>query len=88
MTRAESIYRDLSRLARQDTRPNGRPAPFAEYLTRHFLESCLHRLTKSTHAEDFVLKGGILLAVYGARRPTKDVDSQAISSYVTPAHLA
>lgn len=88
MTRSEKIYRDLSRLARQDIRPNGRPAPFAEYLTRHFLESFLHRLTKSTHAGDFVLKGGILLAVYGARRPTKDVDSQAISSTVTPIRLA
>lgn len=87
MTPGEQTYRDLSRLARQDIRHDGRPAPFAEYLTRHFLESFLHRLTASPHASDFVLKGGILLAVYGARRPTKDVDSQAITATVTPDHL-
>lgn len=84
----EQAYRALARLARNDVRPDGRPAPFAEYLTRHFLESFLYRLTQSPHADDFVLKGGVLLAVYGARRPTKDVDSQAISATVSPAHLA
>ena len=30
------------------------------------------------------LKGGILLAVYGVRRPTKDVDAEAIRTTVTP----
>ena len=66
----ELAYRALARLARRDLRQNGRPAAFAEYLTRHFLESFLHRLTLSPHAGGFVLKGGVLLAVYGARRPT------------------
>lgn len=74
MSTGEQTYRALARLARHDLRPNRRPAPFAEYLTRHFLESFLHRLTLSAHADAFVLKGGILLAVYGARRPTEDVD--------------
>ena len=87
MSTGEQTYRALARLARHDLRPNRRPAPFAEYLTRHFLESFLHRLTLSAHADAFVLKGGILLAVYGARRPTEDVDSQAIGATVTPAHL-
>ncbi|MFZ1412352.1 MAG: nucleotidyl transferase AbiEii/AbiGii toxin family protein [Micropruina sp.] len=87
MTRSEQVYRELARLARQDARASEEPIAFAEYLTRHFLESFLHRLTKTAHAHDFVLKGGILLAVYGARRPTKDVDSEAISANVTPAHL-
>lgn len=31
-----------------------------------------------------MLKGGILLAVYGVRRPTKDVDAEAIRTTVTP----
>ena len=84
----EQAYRALARLARNDVRPDGRPAPFAEYLTRHFLEFFLYRVTQSPLADDFVLKGGVLLAVYGARRPTKDVDSQAISATVSPAHLA
>ena len=84
----ELAYRALARLARRVLRQNGRPAAFAEYLTRHFLESFVHRLTLSPHAGGFVLKGGVLLAVYGARRPTKDVDSQAISATLTPKHLA
>jgi len=33
------------------------------------------------------VKGGILLAVYGVRRPTKDVDAEATSSSVTPEHI-
>ena len=51
------------------------------------LESFLDRLTRTVHVEDFVLKGGILLAVYGVRRPTKDVDVEAVGVAVTPAHL-
>ena len=34
-----------------------------------------------------MLKGGILLAVYGVRRPTKDVDAEAISASVTAEHI-
>ena len=44
------------------------------------LESFLDRLTRTRHAQDFVLKGGILLASYGVRRPTKDLDAEAISA--------
>lgn len=66
----------------------GVPAPTQEYLIRHLLESFLDRLTRTVHAEDFVLKGGILLAAYGVRRPTKDADANAIGSDVTAEHLA
>jgi hypothetical protein len=62
-------------------------APTQEYLTRHALESFLDRLTRTDHGADFVLKGGILLAGYGFRRPTKDVDANAISASVTAAHV-
>lgn len=44
-----------------------RQPPTAEYLTRHALESFLHRLTQTDHGQHFVLKGGILLAAYRAR---------------------
>ncbi|HWO66437.1 MAG TPA: nucleotidyl transferase AbiEii/AbiGii toxin family protein [Umezawaea sp.] len=40
----------------------------------YVLERWLARLAASDHAGSFVLKGGMLLAVFGARRPTSDVD--------------
>lgn len=64
-----------------------RPTPTAEYLTRHALESFLDRLTRTEHKGDFILKGGILLAVYGIRRPTKDVDAEAVNASVSPEHI-
>ncbi len=44
-------------------------------------------MTQTNHADDFILKGGILLAVYGVRRPTRDVDAEAVSTSVTPQHI-
>jgi len=41
------------------------------------LESFLARLADSRFADRFVLKGGVLLAAFGERRPTRDVDLQA-----------
>jgi hypothetical protein len=41
------------------------------------LEGFLCRLAASEHAGRFALKGGILMAAYGARRPTRDVDLHA-----------
>jgi Nucleotidyl transferase AbiEii toxin, Type IV TA system len=67
---------------------SGTGAPTQEYLIRHALESFLDRLTRTSHAGDFVLKGGVLLAAYGFRRPTKDADSNAVSVDVTAEHLA
>ena len=57
-------------------------------MTRHLLESFLHRLTLTPHHDDFILKGGVLLAAYGVRRATKDADANAISADVTPDHLS
>lgn len=34
----------------------------------------LARLAVSKHAPDFVLKGGVLLAAFAARRPTRDIE--------------
>nr|WP_306237871.1 nucleotidyl transferase AbiEii/AbiGii toxin family protein [Ornithinimicrobium sp. HY1745] len=77
------------RAAAQSARDKtGKPAPTQELLTRHVLESFLDRLSRTEHAQDFILKGGILLAVYGARRATKDVDANAVGADVTSQHLS
>jgi hypothetical protein len=48
-----------------------------ELLTLYAVERWLARLSVAPHAEQFVLKGGMLLAAYDARRPTADVDALA-----------
>lgn len=88
MTRGDQIFNQIQKKARTDGVEARRQPPTAEYLTRHALESFLDRLTQTGHGKDFVLKGGILLAAYGARRPTKDVDAEAISSSVTADNVA
>jgi len=87
VTSGDEVFKQLQRKARSVADRSGKPAPTAEYLTRHGLESFLDRLTHTSYAEDFILKGGILLAVYGVRRPTKDIDAEAISATVTPEHI-
>lgn len=67
-TRQGSVYLDLQRQAKRDTRP------FDELLTLYTLEGFLARLAESRHAASLVLKGGLLLAAYDARRPTRDAD--------------
>jgi hypothetical protein len=84
----DAVFRRIQSLARSTAAKCGTGAPTQEYLTRHTLESFLDRLTRTSHAEDFVLKGGILLAAYGVRRPTKDTDSNAMRADVTAGHLA
>jgi hypothetical protein len=70
-TPAGRAYNDLRNLARRDGRDAG------EYLTLYALEGFLTRLARSTHADDFVLKGGVLMAAFTARRPTRDIDLAA-----------
>jgi predicted nucleotidyltransferase component of viral defense system len=41
------------------------------------LEGMLARITASFYADDFVLKGGVLLAAFALRRPTKGIDLAA-----------
>jgi hypothetical protein len=48
-----------------------------ELLQLYVLEGFLARLVASPLAGQFVLKGGVLLAAFGERRPTRDVDLQA-----------
>ena len=67
------VYNDLRNLARREGRDS------AEFFTLYALEGFLARLVASEHAEDFVLKGGVLMAAFAARRPTRDIDLAAIS---------
>lgn len=43
----------------------------------YVVERWLARLGQSPYAEDFILKGGVLLAAFGNRRPTVDADALA-----------
>jgi len=70
-TTAGRAYLDLRKLARK----NGRPVD--ELLQLYVLEAFLVRLIDSRFAERFVLKGGVLLAAFNERRPTRDIDLQA-----------
>jgi hypothetical protein len=71
-TPAGAAYLDLQRQARQ----NGRLT--AELFQLYALEGFLARLEASPARDQFVLKGGVLLAAFGNRRPTRDVDLSAI----------
>jgi hypothetical protein len=84
----DTVFRQIQSVARSAATKSGAGAPTQEYLIRHTLESFLDRLTHTSHAGDFVLKGGILLAAYGVRRPTKDADANAVNANVTAEHLA
>lgn len=64
-------YLDLQNLARRRQRPTD------ELHQLYALEGFLTRLTASSYAEHFVLKGGVLLAAFDIRRPTRDVDLYA-----------
>lgn len=67
-TPAGRAYLDLQNQARRENRTT------QELLTLYVLERWLARLAASPHASSFVLKGGMLLAVFDARRPTADAD--------------
>ena len=56
-------HNDLRNLARKHHRD------VAEYLTLYALEGLLARLAASSQTADFVLKGGVLMAAFAARRP-------------------
>ncbi|CAN5345537.1 nucleotidyl transferase AbiEii/AbiGii toxin family protein [soil metagenome] len=76
----EQTFSALQRIAREQGRA------VQELLTLYVLERFLARLVESTYADSFVLKGGVLLAGYGLRRPTRDVDMQAIDFVLDEEH--
>ncbi|NES17276.1 MULTISPECIES: nucleotidyl transferase AbiEii/AbiGii toxin family protein [Micromonospora] len=69
-TVAGRAYLDLQNLARRTGRPTD------ELHQVYALEGFLARLALSPNADRLVLKGGVLMAAYAARRPTRDVDLQ------------
>lgn len=62
------VYLDIRAKAKADGRATD------ELLQLYALECFVARLASSTQAKHFVLKGGVLLAAYDLRRPTRDVD--------------
>lgn len=68
---AGRAFLDLQNRARREGRGT------QELLTLYVVERWLARLSESPYAEDFVLKGGMLLAAFGERRPTVDADALA-----------
>ena len=70
---AGRAYLDLQNRARREGRGT------QELLTMYVVERWLARLSVSPWAGDFILKGGILLAAFGNRRPTQDADALALN---------
>ena len=62
MSAGDAVFQQIQSVARSAAANSGTGAPTQEYLIRHTLESFLDRLTRTSHAGDFVLKGGVLLA--------------------------
>lgn len=68
-TTAGRVYNDLRNLARRTGRSTD------EVMVEYVLERFLYRISVSPHGQaHFVLKGGLLLARFGARRATRDID--------------
>lgn len=59
-----------------------------ELMTLYALEGLLARIAASEYRDDFVLKGGVLLVAFAARRPTKDIDLQATRLTDDPDEVA
>lgn len=70
-TAAGRAYLDLQNRARREGRGT------QELLTLYVVERWLDRMSRSPYSERFILKGGMLLAAFGARRPTVDADALA-----------
>jgi predicted nucleotidyltransferase component of viral defense system len=70
-SKAGKAYLALQRKARGEGRSTD------ELLQLAALEAFVDRLSTSARARDVVLKGGVLLAAYQLRRPTRDVDLSA-----------
>lgn len=67
-TPAGRAYLDLQNLARRLRRPT------AELLHTYALEAFLIRMGSCPQDGSLVLKGGVLMAAFAARRPTRDID--------------
>lgn len=73
-TLAGRAYLDLRAMAKQAGRASD------EYLRLYSLEGFLLRLVTSASSQDFVLKGGVLLAAHQFCRATADIDFAALKT--------
>lgn len=64
--------------------------PFNELLQYYAMERFLYRLSKSAHADRFILKGALMLRVWNSpeSRPTMDIDMLGRTSNEVPKILA
>ncbi len=76
-----TVYRRLQALARATGRST------EEVLTLYALERTLDRLGGTPYRDDFSLKGGVLLAAFALRRPTRDIDMQALDFPLDAEHV-
>jgi hypothetical protein len=67
---AASVHQRLLNIAKESSRP------FNELLQHYAIERFIYRLSKSTHADNFILKGALMLSAWSgaASRPTMDID--------------
>ena len=63
-------------------------ADVQELMTLYALDGLLARIARPEYRRDFVLKGGVLLAAFNVRRPTKDIDLQATRLTADPEKVA
>ena len=81
---AASVRQRLLNLARSDQRP------FNELLQYYAMERFLFRLSQSTHADRFILKGALMLSAWRSaeQRPTMDIDLLGRTSNETASIVA
>jgi len=81
---AASIRQRLLNMARETGRP------FNEMLQYFAMERFLYRLTKSLHADKFILKGALMLTAWQApvSRPTMDIDLLGLTNNSIDAIVA
>lgn len=63
-----------SRFAHLQNQARANGQNVSELVRLYVLEGMLARIVASDFSQDFVLKGGVLLAAFALRRPTKDID--------------
>jgi hypothetical protein len=69
---ARERYLSIQRLGRDLGRPTD------ELLTLYVMEGFIARASESVYSEQLVLKGGMLISTFAERRPTRDIDLQAL----------
>jgi hypothetical protein len=80
---AASVHQRLLNIAKATSRP------FLELLQRYVIERFLFRLCNTRHVDNFVLKGALMLTVWGQSysRPTMDIDLMGLLGN-NPASIA